>query len=38
MADRFHDAPACDMPDGCGAPAGEPCEPGCPSLAFDPEG
>lgn len=28
-------APACDMPDGCGARAGETCEPGCPSLATD---
>jgi hypothetical protein len=25
----------CDMPDGCGAPAGQPCRPGCPSLAND---
>jgi hypothetical protein len=31
-------APACDMPDGCGAAAGQPCEPGCPSLAADPNG
>ena len=30
-------APACDMPDGCGAAAGQPCEPGCPSLAADPD-
>lgn len=28
-------APACDMADGCGAAAGAPCEPGCPSLATD---
>jgi hypothetical protein len=28
-------APACDMPDGCGAAAGRPCEAGCPSLAAD---
>lgn len=28
------DAPPCDMPDGCGAGAGEPCkDPGCPSVA-----
>lgn len=32
---RIDQAPACDMSDGCGAQAGEPCEPGCPSLAFD---
>jgi hypothetical protein len=24
------------MPDGCGAAAGQPCEPGCPNLAADP--
>lgn len=27
--------PACDIPDGCGAPAGHPCEPGCPSLTTE---
>lgn len=30
------DAPACTgAPDLCGVPAGQPCEPGCPSLAAD---
>lgn len=30
---RLEALPACDMPDGCGARAGETCEAGCPSLA-----
>jgi hypothetical protein len=30
--------PACDMVDGCGAAAGQSCEPGCPSLATDEAG
>lgn len=29
-------APACDMPDGCGAREGEPCAPYCPGTAADP--
>lgn len=32
---RYLGAAACDMPDGCGAGPGEPCEPGCPSRAYD---
>lgn len=29
-------APACTgFPDACGAPAGQPCAPGCPSRATD---
>ena len=34
---RHHKVPSqpCDMEDGCGAAAGEPCLPGCPSLAYD---
>lgn len=29
------DAYTCDMPDGCGAGPGQPCEVGCPSMATD---
>ena len=36
--DHWSGAAACDMSDGCGAAAGQPCEPGCPSLAMDPDG
>jgi N12 class adenine-specific DNA methylase len=32
---RVTELAACDMPDGCGAAAGEPCLPGCPSRATD---
>lgn len=35
MTHPLNPAPACDMPDGCGAPAGQPCQPGCPSIATD---
>jgi hypothetical protein len=31
-------APCTGAPDLCGAPVGEPCLPGCPSLAADPAG
>ncbi|MDN5916623.1 MAG: hypothetical protein L0I76_16225 [Pseudonocardia sp.] len=35
--EAFPPSAPCDMPDGCGAPAGEICEPGCPSLTRDPD-
>lgn len=37
-AQGYRPVPSCTgLPDSCEAPAGQSCEPGCPSIATDPE-